>query len=353
LENHFLFAKIILKLIKKDWEKVKNWSRVVLSLTVLTILPFISGFTGAADAATSNTSITSNGNGYRISPVRTDLVVQAGQTKSVTVYITNISHSDENLQVVIVDFTAKDNTGTPALLLSGQSLPRHGLKQYASVPTGSISLKPGEQKSVDVKIVIPANAVPGGYYGAVRFTPVNANGDKNVNLAASVGSLILVKVPGNVKEQVSVVSFGATRGTDTQSIFFGNNNLKAIVAFRNNGDVQEQPFGKIQLKKGDAFLASYEINNTEPRGNVLPDTTRQFTVNLDKVGKFGKFTLEGNFGYGSNGQLISTKSSFYVIPLSAIIIFVLVVAGLVLLVLAVPKMIRRHDRRILRKSRRR
>lgn len=333
---------------------MKKQLRILLSISLLLASLFVSGLSPTAHAATtSNNSITSNGNGYRISPVRTDLIVAKGQTSSVTVYLTNISTAKENLQIQVDDFQAKDETGTPALLLNGQSLPRHGLKKYTILPTGSIQLNPGDQKSVVVKVAIPNNATAGGYYGAVRFTPVGANGQRNVNLAASVGSLILVKVPGNINESVSIVSFGVARGgTSTRSIFFSNKSLQAIVRFQNNGDVQEEPFGKIQLKKGDATLASYEVNNTDQRGNILPESIRRFTVPLDKVGSFGKFTVEGNFGYGSSGQLISASSSFYVIPVSVIFLIVVLILLVIAAIVGLPRAIRRHDKRILRRARR-
>ncbi|HET7827694.1 MAG TPA: hypothetical protein VFK97_02400 [Candidatus Saccharimonadales bacterium] len=326
--------------------------RLILNPVSLVILSIIPSGAAVLAASVSNNSITSNGNGYRISPVVTNLTVNAGQSASVPVYLTDISTAPENLQVVIDDFQAKDETGTPALLLNGQSLPQHSLKQYTSLPVSTLALSPGQTKSLLVDIKIPANAVAGGYYGAVRFTPATASGQKNVNLAASVGSLILVKVPGNVYENVTITNFGVGRGTQTRSLFFGNNDLNAIVKFRNNGDVQEQPFGKIILKRGGQALASYEVNNTDPRGNVLPDSVRRFSLNLDKVGSFGKYTIEGNFGYGANGQLISASSTFYVVPFWLAILVIALILLIILGLFAFPRLLRRHDRRILRQAKR-
>lgn len=356
MEKHFHFAKIVLKLITKDYLKrgklKKNIRAIISSVFIITIILFSGAFNSVKAATNSSNSITSSGNGFRISPVRTDLVIERGQAKVVTIYITNVTSTTVSLRTVVDDFQSRDETGTPALLTDGQSLPRHGLKQYTKVPSDIITLNPGQQKTTTATVSIPSNAVPGGYFGAVRFAPTDQSGDKNVNLAASVGSLILVKVPGEVKEVVSISSFGVGRGGSPHGLFFSNKNLQAIVKFQNSGDVQEQPFGKIQLKKGNTVLSSHEINDTQPRGNVLPDSTRKFTVQLDNVGKFGKFTIEGNFGYGSNGQLLSSKSTFYVIPM---VLILGVIAGIAILVSAiyfVPKAVRRHDRRILRQNKR-
>ena len=84
-----------------------------------------------------------------------------------------------------------------------------------------------------------------------------------------------------------------------------------------------------------------------------PDSIRRFDVKLDKVSSFGKFTLEGNFGYGSSGQLITSKATFYVVPVPMIIGALVALVVLFLLLKYVPKMIKAYNRRIIRKAGRR
>ena len=112
-------------------------------------------------------------------------------------------------------------------------------------------------------------------------------------------------------------------------------------------------FGKVLLESGNKVLASYEINNTNPRGNVLPNSIRKFTVNLNKVGAFGQFTLIGNFGYGTNGQLLSAKTTFYVIPYPIIGLIILIILIILFLIVAIPRWIRGHDQRVIQRTPRR
>jgi hypothetical protein len=306
-----------------------------------------------ATPAFAATAQSGSGNGYKISPVRTDLTINPGNSQTTDIYIQNVSSAVENLQVLVNDFQADTSeTGTPAILLNGQQAPQHSLKQYVA-PVPNITVQPGAQKDVKITITIPANATPGGYFGAVRFAPANVNAEKNVTLAASVASLILVKVPGNINEQMSIASFDARVNDKNHTVFTSNKGITATVRFKNSGDLQEEPFGKVILKKGGKQLASYDINNTDPRGNVLPDSIRKFSVPLTKLSSFGKYTLEGNFGYGSNGQLLSAKTTFYVIPVWAILAAIIVVLLIVLAAFGLPRMIRNHDRRVLRKAGRR
>jgi hypothetical protein len=307
----------------------------------------ISGMAHAQSASSSNT-----GNGMKVSPVRTDLTVKPGESQTVDISIENITSSPSKLKAIVNDFEAGDDeSGKPRILLDpSTSAPSHGLKQYVD-KIDNFDLKAKERKNVKVRVSIPTNAAGGGYYGVVRFLPQDVEGDKNLSLSASVGTLILVTVPGNVKEQMSVASLNVSRGEGKASnMFTSGSGLKATVRFRNTGNVQESPFGKVQLKKGSKLLGTFDVNNTDPAGSVLPDSIRRFTVDFgDKTKTIGKYSVEGNFGYASSGQLISAKTSFYVIPLPIIIT---AVAGLLLVIATLviaPRMMKRHDRKLMRK----
>jgi hypothetical protein len=306
-----------------------------------------------AMAATTSSSSASGGNGLRISPVRTDLTIDPGYTQTIDVYVTNLTSQSANLSGVVDDFTAgTDESGTPAVLLNGDKAPSHSLKEYVA-PIGNFTLAASATKDVKVTISIPKGVAGGGYFGAVRFMPASTVSAKNVNLAASVASLVIVTVPGPVTQQLSISSFDVRRmNTQTNvlgspNVFFTNNkNLNAVVRFDNTGNLQEEPFGKILLKKGSAIIGTYEINNTQPLGNVLPDSIRRFSVPLTGLSSFGKYTIEGNFGYGTTGQLLSAVTTFYIVPVTAVVIAVVVL----LIIIVGIYLLRTYIRNAIRKG---
>ncbi len=321
------------------------------------ILASVALLSGASlPAAAATTTAPGVGNGLKVSPVTSNITVNPGETQTVQISVQNVTGAPVELQAIVNDFTATTNeNGIPALLLNpNQYAPTHSLKRYVA-PIGNITLAAGAQKTVTVSITIPKAAPGGGYYGAVRFAPAASSSNSSVTLSASVGSLILVRVPGNVKEQLRLDSFDvrASENDDPRVIFTTGKGLVVAARFENLGDVQEQPFGKILLKQGDAQLASYELNDTTPRGNVLPDSTRKFTVTLDKVGTFGVYTVEGNFGYGANGQLLSAKTTFYVIPLGIIITALVAVALILFAIFGLPRLISRYNEGVIRRASRR
>jgi Bacterial protein of unknown function (DUF916) len=295
------------------------------------------------------------GNGLRVSPVRTDLTINPGETKTVEVTATNVTAGPATLQTIVNDFMANPNeSGDPAIILDPkQYAANHSLKRFVqSVP--AFTLAAGQQKTIPVRISVPKNAPGGGYYGAIRFAPTSVDKtspDQNVTLAGSVGSLVIVKVPGDIKEQLSIASFDVRTGDSASSFFTSNKGLKATVRFQNGGNIQVQPFGKILLKdRSGKILDQYEVNNVDPAGNVLPDSIRKFPVDLKKVGGFGQYKVEGNFGYGSTGQLLSASTTFYVIPAWLIILFIAIVLLLVFIVLVLPRIIRAYNKRIISRA---
>jgi len=312
---------------------MKNiWTKVSLILiTGLLLVPLLSGVVEASSLQ--------GGDGYKISPVRTDISINRGASQVVDLYVENVTKTPEDIQTLVDDFVANNNeNGTPSLLLNGQAAPGHGLKQFIKVETPIFVLQPQQQQTVKILISIPKTAAPGGYYSAVRFAPSSFSGGRNVNLSASVASLILVTVPGNYLERMNISSFSVNSNGRAGSFFTSNKNLSAVVAFSNSGQAQEVPFGKIILLKGKTTLGTYMINTAQ--GNVLPNSVRKFSVNLKNVGSFGKYSVQGYFGYGNKGQLLSTSTSFYIVPDYLIVTFVIIV--IILLLIAILLIRRLH-----------
>jgi hypothetical protein len=328
--------------------------RFLAQVSVGIVSTLLVGVAAVLPAAADTSS--QSGNGLKVSPVVTNLTISPGESQVVTVYVQNVTKSTVTLQALVNDFTAGNNeSGQPALLLDpNQYAPSHSLKRYVA-PVGNFTLQAGEEKGVVVTVAIPKDAIGGGYYGAVRFAPASSSSNNSVSLSASVGSLILVKVPGNYKEDLKLASLDVrTSPEDSPKVVFtSGDNLVAAVRFQNDGDVQEQPFGKVVLKQGSTELASYEINNTTPRGNVLPNSIRKFTLNLTKVGAFGQYTIMGNFGYGSSGQLLSGQTTFYVIPLGLIIVVVIILLLIVFAIFGLPRLIRAYNQRVIQGASRR
>lgn len=307
-------------------------------------------FSSTLPAAAQNTN--GSGNALKVSPVRNDLEIKPGATQTIDVYVQNLTKEPAKLKAIINDFVAnKDESGSPSIILDeNKSAPQRSLKQYVT-KIDDFTLQPNENKNIKVKISIPADADAGGYFGAVRFAPAASDTNKTLSLSGSVGSLILVRVPGDLKEQANIVSVDVrNKDNHANSLYTSSKDLHGAVRIENTGNVQLQPFGKVQLKKSGKVLGVYEINNTQPRGNVLPDSIRRFDFKLDNLGSFGKYTLEANIGYGSTGQLLTKSTTFYIVPVPVMIIAALVLLLVIFAIFVLPKMIKKYNQRVVAKA---
>lgn len=301
-----------------------------------------------ANAAVSAETATNPGaNGYSVSPSLNTITIQAGTTKSLTIYVQNISHATEQVTTITDNFIASPtNNGSPEILLNGGSTSR-GLKQYISIPDANFTLQPGQLKPVTVNIAIPANTESGGYYAAIRFAPQSFATGRNINLTGSVTSLIMVTIPGNLRQQLNIVKFGAGDSSgQIDSLFTSSKNIYGVVYFNNTGNIQSQPFGNFTVKQGKGEI--YNVPMNKDGGYILPASERYFTSKLQHIGPIGKYTIYGNFGFGTHGELLSAKANFYVIPLWLIwSVMVLMIAAIVFLVIYFG-FVRRHKNRINR-----
>jgi len=323
-------------------------ARSLLAVAAAVLALLASGASASAATAPATKAPVGQGNGLKISPVRTDLTIEKGGSRQVQLYVENVTAFPMNLKGVTNDFVASDDeSGEPRIILDNdKSAPEDSFKSLiSSLP--SVSLQPQERKLVNITLAVPKTAASGGYYGAVRFIPDNGPGDKNLSLNASVGSIFLITVPGNLIEQLKIESFDVLHN-NSAGVLFNSGPVSIQTRFRNFGNVHVQPFGHIEVKdfRGHV-IQTIEINSTQPRGNVLPNSIRKFINPVTATKLFGRYTVQGSFGYGDQGGLLLAKKTFYVIPYKYIAGVLLVLA---FLIFVLPRLIRAYNRRIVQRA---
>ena len=296
------------------------------------ILSLAAVFVVAGSLLTQAVFAQESGNGFQISPVRTELTIEPGGSEKTTVTAMNPTSGAIKANVVVNDFeAATDETGQPKVIFqSDQTAPGNSFKSLVG-DLGTVDIPAGGSVNIPVVVTVPEGASPGGYYGAVRLEPT-VETDKNVNLTASVGTLYLVTVPGDLNEALELVEFTAAKNGSTGRFFIGGGeNIQIVTRLKNTGNIHVKPFGRIQITdyKGNT-VEQYEFNNTEPKSNVLPNSTRKFTDEVNYSNFFGKYTITANLGYSSAGNLITAKNTFWVVPVWLVV--VLAAALLVVLV---------------------
>lgn len=322
-------------------QRIKNNITIGLLLVAVAITSVfvVQPVAHAADENIANT--------LKITPVRRDIEIAAGASQAVQVTIMNTSETPVVVQAIQNDFIAKGEDGTPAIILDADEYaPTHSLKRYMT-PLPNISLGAKESKTIEVTITIPKDARAGGYFGAIRFIPAATADGGQVNMSGSVASLMLVTVPGDFKEKLTLTNFHVQQNGKDGKYFQNPNNLSASFRFANDGDVQNAPFGNISVKKGDKVVYSYEFNQTAPRDVVLPDSARRWDVPLKNIDTFGHYTVEATLTYGKANKTVNVTQEFWVVPLVVIvggIVGLLVLIGVIVTIVA---FLRSYKKRII------
>lgn len=294
-------------------------------------------FTEYAAATTANT--------LKVAPVRIDSEVQPGTRKNIQITVTNVTESDILVRPVANDFVAGDRRGTPALILNeNEYAPTRSLKRFLS-PLSDMTIPPGEAKTLTVVITVPPDARPGGYFGAIRLMPAGADSGGQVNMSPSVASLILLTVTGSMSENLDLDEFSVRQNGQSRAYYYSPTNLQAFISFKNSGDVQLGPFGKVSVKKWDDVVYEADFNNLNPRDLVLPDSQRDWDVTLENIEGFGRYSVHGTFTYGQTNQTIEVNRIFWIIPWNTILVAGIVLLGLTACLIGLWALMHRRNKR--------
>ncbi len=300
------------------------------SLYTLVGLVGLAGIVAVAPSVLAEQDTTSTANTIKVSPVRTDISIEPGQTDTVDITVSNPTDSDVRVSPIQNDFIAGDEDGTPALILDeNEFAPSHSLKRFMQ-PVDDITIEANGSTTVELTIRVPADAEAGGYFGALRFAPSSPDDGGQVNLSPSVASLVLLTVPGDIEENLNLTNLDVALDGDVRNFFVNTDNMEAEVRFTNDSQVQLAPFGKLSVLKGDEIVHDVDFNIGEQPDVVLPDSARRWTVPIDNTDAFGRYTLSATFTYGSENKTVEMTKTFWVIP-----VWVMAVGGLAVLAVIV------------------
>ncbi len=294
-----------------------------------------------------------------VSPVKAELSGDPGMTIQSEIILLNEQKETKTFYTSFENFEAQGESSTPNFIPS-----KEGLAVWIKAPA-EITLNPGEKKTIPFSIVIPEGADPGGHFAAIFWNtvPPQAQGGGQVAVGAKIGSLVLLKVSGEVKEGGGVLEFG----TNNKQKFFSSLPISFMYRFQNSGGDRIRPEGEIKIKNIFGW-SSATLDANKSQGNVLPGSIRKFEViwtgeevkiDDEKEGffgmvvkqwrdfTFGRYTAKLNLKYGVENKEINESYSFFVIPwqLLSIILVILIILGF----LAVID-IKKYNRWIIKKA---
>ncbi|OGY47079.1 MAG: hypothetical protein A3J62_00405 [Candidatus Buchananbacteria bacterium RIFCSPHIGHO2_02_FULL_38_8] len=267
-----------------------------------------------------------------------EMEIDPGQSQSGVVKVYNETDQDIFLTSSVESFSAGDETGQPIFIPLEE---RNSYLSWFKVADEEIILRPSQVGIIPFIVTVPAEAVPGGYYAVIFWK--NAPGPlapgSEVSVSSKVGTLIFLKVKGEVFENGEILEFK----TQPPQNYFFSLPISFSVRFKNSGNVHLRPVGPIELT--NLFGQTEVLAVNELQRNILPNSVRRFEIiwgqtlsgnwleqfwpglrqELSQLA-FGPYKATLTLSYGvENIQTVSKELKFWLIPYRSLVVFILII----------------------------
>lgn len=313
------------------------------SILVLSLTLCIVGFYSYSQAQEEPDAPKNTAEGLTVSPPLREITLQPGDTYSDTIRLTNPTQNLVELYPKTMNFEARGEGGDPSFYEADETSHKYALAKWISYEQPKLALTPQQVAEFKYQIKVPLGAEPGGHYGVLFFAtnpPEKAEGASQVAIASMVGSLVLVRIPGDIREEGLLEKFS------TEKKLYVSTPVVFNALIKNIGNIHFKPEGEIKIKNFWGGEVDKVIFNEE-KGNVLPDSARKFEEKWTPATEpfykqpIGRFTGNLNLNYGEDDKMLAGSVSFWVIPKW----FLVAVAVLILIIVLwiITRLIRRKN----------
>lgn len=292
---------------------VSSGAKLITSCFNLLILIFFVVFFTFSPSASAQLQKT----GVTVTPVTDEFTAEPGTVLSRKVRVINPSPEVITVFPRVLNFHTDNEAGQPVFYSLNERSSRYAISEWVSFSKPFLRVAPNEEEIFETIINVPANAEPGGHYGAILFSteePKLETDLTQIGVIGMVGTLLLANVPGETIQKMTLTYFEAPRLVIRPPANFS-------VAFQNSGNVHLKPQGELKIRNWSGS-ASAVLDVNEAGGNILPESKRRF----ENIWQFdwktiGRFTATAAITYGSPEQQLTASRTFYVIPLWFLIVF--------------------------------
>lgn len=257
-------------------------------------------------------------------PPRLEITINPNEVITTTIKVRNESNSIRFINTNIKDILVTDDKGTPIQLEEDNQLDnRWAAASWIQTSPNQFKLEPGETKGIQLTIIAPEDALPGGHYAVVLHSPENETtlNESGTAINTSVGSLVYITIPGDIHQEAKVSKFSIPKFSE-----YGPIDIKSTIV--NLSDIHISPIGHIAITN---LLGQNTTNLLLKSANIFPNTSRLFQNILDKKWLFGRYKAQLQSSFGSNGQALVATAFFWIIPWRLILLILVTIILLITL----------------------
>ena len=225
-----------------------------------------------------------------VMPIRAELAVQPGETKTQLIQVENPSEQPLRLSIAVADWSI-DASGTPLFVKRG-SLPEFSMSAWIEVNPTQFEVPPGSIQTVRYTVTVPPG-IPAGSYRTVMLVESLPDFDRAslvrvAQLSARIGVIVYNRI-GDVEPEVEVVAqemFDDPESPGAQ---------KLRLRFRNPGVMHYRVNGESRIVDATgSVLQQLRVPDTV----VLPRSERDIIVELERAVSHPYFTIVSQLDVG-------------------------------------------------------
>lgn len=263
---------------------------------VATLLPFSVG-----------TALAKN-EGLYISPLRQEVSIVAGQKKTGSFTIANLTEQSMTVDLEVQRFNAMDITYDYTFT--------DPVNDWVSLPAEQYQLAPGQKQKVTYAITVAADAAAGGYYYALLASTYMATG--GVDGTVRVGSLLYTTVDGK-----GISRSGVIQNAKIPYVVTGTE-IPYVYDAENTGNIHTDArfFAKLEGLSG-------KVSGPTSTQTILPESTRRVDEKLSSPMFPGVYKL--TYGYIDESQKYTVQATSYILfvpPWSMVVIVLMIMTGI-------------------------
>ncbi len=265
---------------------------------------------------------------FVVGPGKIEVRVKPGEVVTHKISVTNRISENRIFSLEVEDITGSSDGGS-SVSLSGDERGPYSLRDYISFPENSFELELGERAWIPITISIPKDAEPGGFYGSVLVSTLQAGAQGDLvprsPIIARVGSLFFVTVEGDafVEGETKEIS------TPGNKWWYEKGPIELGILYENTGSLHVNPYGEISVT--NMFGEEVGYMELEP-WFVLPKSLRIREFTWDREVLLGRYSVTAKVNRGYEDIVDEVQTAFWVLPWK---IIVGVLGGLFLFIFAV------------------
>ena len=281
----------------------------------------------------------------QVSPVSTQVVLEAGKSKEYTMTIRNSGSADFNYHLYATPyFVSDEDYNIDFSVESNRTQISRWIKFYQDdklVDRPVYSIKSGETQNIKYVVQTPENIPSGGQYAAI-FAETDAGSSSKENTSGSgirtasrVGMVVYGRTDGETIEEGSITDFSIRS-------FIVDGNVFTTSKVKNSGNTDFEAEYALRVSS----ILGAELYNKKVSYNILPDTERRVNLEWPDTPFMGVFKVFLKVSSpGENGTREEEKLVIK-FPIIMIILTILVLTAIIISIIMTTRKRRERNARL-------